>query len=104
MKKNTSLSPSCRLIERIGSRWTLLVLLTLHDGVTMRFNALARAVPGGISERMLAATLRDLEQLGLVGRRVYPEVPPRVEYALTPKGESLLPLLQQLLDWAREHV
>ena len=52
---------------------------------------------------MLSAALRDLERAGLVARRVYPEVPPRVEYATTPKTESLMPILRQLLDWAREN-
>ena len=52
---------------------------------------------------MLSAALRDLEGAGLVARRVYPEVPPRVEYATTPKTESLMPILRQLLDWAREN-
>ncbi len=52
---------------------------------------------------MLAATVRDLEQAGLVARTVYPEVPPRVEYALTPKGGSLVPLLRQLLEWAEKN-
>ena len=100
MKKNEknpprpTLSPACALIGRFGSRWALLVL---------RFGELVRAVPGGISERMLSAALRDLEGAGLVARRVYPEVPPRVEYATTPKTESLMPILRQLPDWAREN-
>lgn len=105
-KKNPlrpTLSPACALIGRFGSRWALLVLLTLHEGGVLRFGELLRAVPGGISERMLSAALRDLEGAGLVARRVYPEVPPRVEYATTPKTESLMPILRQLLDWAREN-
>ncbi len=96
-------SPACALFERFGSRWALLVLLTLARRGVLRFGELARAVPGGISERMLASTLRDLEQAGLLARKVWPEVPPRVEYRLTPKGESLVPLLKQLLDWAAEN-
>ena len=96
-------SPACALFERFGSRWALLVLLTLHDRGVQRFSELVRAVPGGISERMLAATVRDLERAGLIARKVWPEVPPRVEYRLTPKGESLVPLLKQLLDWAAEN-
>ncbi len=106
MKKNgqnSSLSPACALFERFGSRWALLVLLTLYDRGVLRFGELTRSVPGGISERMLAATVRDLEQAGLVARTLYPEVPPRVEYRLTPKGESLMPLLRQLLEWAEKN-
>lgn len=93
-------SPACAMIERFGSRWTLLVLLTLRERGVLRFHELSREVPGGISERMLSSSLRDLERMGLVFRRVYPEVPPRVEYGLTPKAGSLMPLLQQLIDWA----
>ena len=76
MKKNEknpprpTLSPACALIGRFGSRWALLVLLTLHEGGVLRFGELVRAVPGGISERMLSAALRDLERAGLVARRV----------------------------------
>ncbi|WP_304583082.1 helix-turn-helix domain-containing protein [uncultured Alistipes sp.] len=106
MKKNgqnSSLSPACALFERFGSRWALLVLLTLQEHEVLRFSELTRSVPGGISERMLAATVRDLEQAGLVARTLYPEVPPRVEYRLTPKGESLMPLLRQLLEWAEKN-
>lgn len=103
MTKIPPLSPACAMIERFGSRWVLLVLLTLHEMGTLRFSELGRVVPGNISERMLAATLRDLEQAGLVVRKVYPEVPPRVEYALAPKGVSLMPVLKPLLAWAEEN-
>lgn len=96
-------SSACALFERFGSRWALLVLLTLARRGVLRFGELAHAVPGGISERMLASTLRDLEQAGMLARKVWPEVPPRVEYRLTPKGESLVPLLEQLLDWAAKN-
>ena len=98
-----SRSPACGLIERLGSRWTLLVLFTLRERGTLRFGELARAVPGGISERMLAAALRDLERMGLVGRTVFPEVPPRVEYRLTERSATLLPLLDGLLEWAERN-
>ena len=103
MEKNSSLSPACALFERFGSRWALLALFALRDRKVLRFSELVRNIPGGISERMLAATVRDLEQAGLVARKVYPEVPPRVEYRLTPKGESLVPLLEQLFEWAEKN-
>ncbi|MCM1151815.1 MAG: helix-turn-helix transcriptional regulator [Alistipes sp.] len=106
MKKNSDrppLSPACAMIGRLGNRWVLLVLLTLHERGVLRFGELGRAVPGDVSERMLASTLRDLEQAGLVARTVWPEVPPRVEYALTPKGESLMPVLTPLLRWAEKN-
>jgi len=107
MKKNgqnSSLSPACALFERFGSRWALLVLLTLHEHEVLRFGELTRSVPGGISERMLAATVRDLEQAGLIARKVWPEVPPRVEYRLTERGASLLPLLDALVAWAERNL
>ena len=91
------------MFERFGSRWALLVLLTLHEQGVLRFSELRRAVPGAVSERMLAATVRDLEAAGLVARQVWPEVPPRVEYSLTPKAQSLVPLLEELLEWAEKN-
>ena len=91
------------MFERFGSRWALQVLFALHERGVLRFGELGRAVPGAISERMLASTVRDLEQAGLVARRVYPEVPPRVEYSLTPKGRSVIPILEQLRDWAEKN-
>ncbi|MDE6046731.1 MAG: helix-turn-helix transcriptional regulator [Alistipes sp.] len=106
MQKNSdrpALSPACAMFERFGSRWALRVLLTLHAQGVLRFSELRRAVPGDVSERMLAATVRGLEEAGLVARQVYPEVPPRVEYRLTPKGASLIPLLNDLLRWAEEN-
>lgn len=104
MKKisDTTPSPACKLIELLGSRWTLLVLFTLEERGTLRYNELRRAVPGGVSERMLAATLDGLEQAELVVRTVYPEVPPRVEYRLAPRTATLLPILHQLRAWAEE--
>jgi DNA-binding HxlR family transcriptional regulator len=103
ISSDTPLSPACRMIEQFGSRWALLVLLTLEQHGTLRYSALRRNIPGGISERMLAATLDGLEQSGLVDRTVYPEVPPRVEYRLTPKTASLLPILHELLAWTETH-
>lgn len=89
------------VLDRIGDRWSLLVLLTLSAG-TMRFTVLKRAV-GDISQRMLAQTLRTLEQDGFVKRTVHPTVPPKVEYTLTPLGRSLLEPVAALTDWAAKH-
>ncbi len=69
----------------------------------MRFSELQKNIPA-ISHRMLAITLKTLESLNLVHREAYPEVPPRVEYSLTGLAKDLIPLLQQLIDWAEEHV
>lgn len=90
------------ILDRIGNKWTLLVVATLDQG-TLRFGDLHQQIPG-ISQRMLTLTLRNLERDGLVTRTVYAEVPPRVEYALTPTGKSLIPPALALADWAVEHV
>ncbi len=96
------LFPDCpvrNVLSRVGDKWSMLVLFTLHHGGCMRFKELQRSVPD-ISQKMLAATLKMLEADGLVLRKAYPEVPPRVEYTLSDKGRSLLPLIDNLLDWA----
>jgi DNA-binding HxlR family transcriptional regulator len=89
------------VLDRIGDRWSLLVLQNLATG-TLRFTALRRSI-GDISQRMLAQTLRRLEQDGLISRKVYPTTPPRVDYALTPLGQSLLQPIDALVDWAQTH-
>jgi DNA-binding HxlR family transcriptional regulator len=81
---------------------TLLVVATLDQG-TLRFTELQQQIPG-ISQRMLTLTLRNLERDGLVDRTVHAQVPPRVEYALTPAGKSLIPPALALAGWAIEHV
>ena len=77
----------------------MLILITLNANGTMRFNDIQKSI-GDISQRMLAVTLRTLEYDGLVGRKVYPEVPPRVEYNLTERGQGLIPYLEGLIGWA----
>ena len=89
------------VLDRIGDRWSLLVLQTLAPGVK-RFTVVKREI-GDISQRMLAQTLRRLEQDGLVSRKVHPTIPPRVEYALTPLGQSLMEPLNALVHWADAH-
>jgi DNA-binding HxlR family transcriptional regulator len=89
------------ILDRIGDKWTLLVVATLH-GERMRFTALQQRVPG-ISQRMLTLTLRRLERDGLVGRTVFAEVPPRVEYELTQMGRTLIEPAVTLAEWAIEH-
>ena len=76
------------ILERVADKWTLLVLDALEEGGEMRFTRLRDRI-GGVSQKMLTRTLRQLERDGLVTRRVYPEVPPRVEYRLTPRGHGL---------------
>ena len=93
--------PSRGLLAQIADKWTVLVLGILIERTT-RFNELRRRVEG-ISQKMLTQTLRDLERRGLVARVIYAEVPPRVEYSLTPLGRSLVKVLGALTDWAETH-
>ncbi|MET9318292.1 helix-turn-helix domain-containing protein [Kribbella sp. NPDC003505] len=94
--------PSRQVFDRIGERWTFLVLLALQDG-KLRFNELRRRVEG-ISQKMLTQTLRGLEQDGLVTRSVFPTVPVTVEYSLTPLGTSLCGAVHVLRNWAYDHI
>jgi DNA-binding HxlR family transcriptional regulator len=89
-------------LDRIGDRWTVLVIGALIEG-PHRFSSVARRVDG-ISQKMLTQTLRGLERDGLVERTIYPEVPPRVEYELTESGRSLSEPLASLEAWAKEHM
>ncbi|MEV6164408.1 helix-turn-helix domain-containing protein [Streptomyces sp. NPDC052052] len=88
-------------LDRIGDKWTVLVIGVLAASAPLRFGALYQRVPG-ISQRMLTLTLRRLERDGLVTRTAYAEVPPRVEYALTPLGESLRVIVTALAQWATD--
>lgn len=90
--------PSRVLLARIAEKWTLLVLVALRDG-PLRFGALRRTVEG-VSQKMLTQTLRALEGDSLVTRHLYDEMPLRVEYELTDRGQSLLPLADQFKRWA----
>ncbi|HST74284.1 MAG TPA: helix-turn-helix domain-containing protein [Acetobacteraceae bacterium] len=89
------------ILANVGSKWTILVVSRLGDG-PLRFNELRRII-GGISQRMLTLTVRELERDGLVTRAVFPTIPPRVEYELTALGCSLLQTVQALGDWARHN-
>ncbi|MFC1418495.1 winged helix-turn-helix transcriptional regulator [Streptacidiphilus cavernicola] len=89
------------VLDRICDKWTMLIVATLDQG-RMRFTELQRHIPG-ISQRMLTLTLRNLERDGLVSRTAYAEVPPRVEYELSPLGKSLIPPALALAGWAIEH-
>jgi DNA-binding HxlR family transcriptional regulator len=90
------------ILDRICNKWTLLVVATLDQG-TLRFTDLHQQIPG-ISQRMLTLTVRQLERDGLISRTVHAEAPPRVEYALTAVGKSLIPPALSLAGWAIEHV
>ena len=91
------------MLARVGDKWSVYVIHVLGDAGTLRFNELRHRV-NGISQRMLTVTLRGMERDGLVTRRVYPEVPPRVEYALTRLGRTLRQLVRGLVDWSGAHL
>ena len=102
---NKEVYPDCpirNILSRLSDKWSLLVLYTLQHHPTMRFNALRHAIPD-ISQKMLTNTLRALEEDGFVTRTVYAEVPPRVEYSLTPLGKSLKPILDSMGAWGEEY-
>jgi len=90
-----------QILDRIADKWSLLVIALL-DKRTMRFAELLRSI-AGVSKRMLTTTLRQLERDGLVARTVYPTVPPKVEYSLTPLGASLHDTVQALVTWTESH-
>jgi DNA-binding HxlR family transcriptional regulator len=94
--------PLREVLDRIGDKWSVLVISVLGGG-RHRFSDLQRSIDGGISQRMLTRTLRSLERDGLVARTVHPEVPPRVEYDLTPLGRTLLGPVNMLEIWASEY-
>ncbi|HZT11832.1 MAG TPA: helix-turn-helix domain-containing protein [Candidatus Baltobacteraceae bacterium] len=94
--------PARALLDRIADKWTTLVIGVLAEHQPRRFSELRRAV-GGISQKMLTQTLRDMERDGLVRRDVYPEIPPRVEYALTPLGLTLREPLSALARWSQHY-
>jgi DNA-binding HxlR family transcriptional regulator len=88
-------------LKVIGGRWKVLIIRALMSGV-QRFGELQRALPG-ITQKMLTQQLRELEEDGIIHRQVYAQIPPKVEYSLTPLGESLQPILYAMHEWAVKH-
>ncbi len=97
-----SLCPTRQVLDRIADKWTVLVIHRLAGG-TLRFSQLRRAI-GGISQKALTSTLRGLERDGIVNRRLYASVPPRVEYSLTDLGRSLIKLVAGICTWSEVHI
>jgi len=89
------------VLRRLEGRWKLIILFHLFDGKVQRYSDFEKLIPG-ISQKMLAQQLRQLEGDGIVTRKVYPQVPPKVEYRLTEWGQSLCPALDALLKWAEQ--
>lgn len=94
--------PACGIIDRFGDKWSLRILVLLNEKGVMRFSELLKSTPD-ISQKMLTSTLRTLEAHKLVTRKIYPEIPPRVEYRLTTLGQSLMKPLYALIEWTLEH-
>lgn len=97
--------PTCpvrNILSRISDKWSLLILSTLNRNGIMRYKDLNRAIPD-ISQKMLSSTLKRLEEDKLINRKMYREIPPRVEYSLTNTGKELIPVLKLMVDWAIEH-
>jgi len=94
--------PSRGVLARVCDKWTALIIRSLA-GRTLRYNELQRKV-AGISQKMLTQTLRALEGDGVIARKVYPVIPPMVEYSLTPLGRTLVKPLEAICDWAERHL
>ena len=90
------------IIVRINSKWAMLIMATLNANGTLRFGEIQKTI-GDVSQRMLSVTLRQLEEEDMIKRNVFAEVPPRVEYELTDKGRSFIPVLDQLVGWAMQY-
>lgn len=99
---DTANCPVRQVLDRIGDKWSTLIILLLGENGVMRFNEISSAI-GDISQKMLTTTLRNLEADGLVSRKMYQQIPPKVEYELTGLGQSLRPLIAQLQVWADEN-
>ena len=101
MKKELPACPVETTLMLISNRWSVLILRDLLDG-TKRFGELKKSI-GNVSQKVLTANLRSMEESGLLTRKVYPEVPPRVEYTLTETGYSLAPILDAMKEWGSEY-
>ena len=104
--KTLDCSPGCVVeasLALIGGKWKGVVLYHLFEEEVLRFNEIRRRLPG-ITQRMLTSQLRELEADGFLHRKVYPEVPPKVEYSLTELGRSLEPVIRALKDWGDSHI
>ena len=95
--------PVRNVVARFGNKWALLVILVVSENEPIRYKELGRKIPD-ISSRVLSNTLRILEADGLINRRFYQEVPPRVEYSLTDTGRSLVPIIIKLTEWAQNNM
>lgn len=106
MKAEDKLKSNCpvrSILNGIGNKWSILIVDILGNIESLRFNELSKAI-GDISQKMLTVTLRSLESDGIVYRKMYSEIPPHVEYGLTPLGYDLLPHIRNLIDWSKKNI
>jgi len=104
MKRRTeSACPVRSVLNSVGSKWSILIIDILGNTESMRFNEINKTL-GDISQKMLTSTLRSLEADGILSRKMYNEIPPRVEYALTDLGKDLLPHIRHLIYWSRRNL
>lgn len=96
------LCPIRNVLARFSGKWPILILCVLSENETTRFSEICKAIPD-ISSKVLSDTLKSLENDKLIKRKVYAEIPPRVEYSLTPTGKSLMPILGNLISWALDN-
>lgn len=90
------------MLEWLGNKWALVVLMKISGNEPVRFNELYRNIPS-VSEKVLSQVLKQLTTDGIIERQLYPDVPPRVEYSITDLGRTLLPHIQTLIDWGRDN-
>lgn len=90
-------------LDVINGKWRVLIIWYLRNNI-MRFGELKKKLPGGITAKMLRQQLKELEEFNIVQRKVYAEVPPRVEYSLTESGKTLYPVLDLMYEWAGKHI
>lgn len=105
MRELDPLYPTCpirNIISRISDKWSLLILSTLNQNGVMRYKELNAAIPD-ISQKMLSGTLKRLAEDKLIFRKMYNEIPPRVEYSLTKTGKELMPAVGMMIEWAQAH-
>jgi DNA-binding HxlR family transcriptional regulator len=92
--------PVSKCMKVIGGKWKIIILYALHNGVN-RFGILQKTLPD-ISKQMLTTQLRELEKDDIISRKIFPEIPPRVEYAITPLGQTLFPIIEAMDQWGRK--
>lgn len=98
----TESCPVRNILSRFSGKWAMLILCVLSENEVTRFNSINKAIPD-ISPKVLTETLKSLEADGLIRRKLYAEIPPKVEYSLTELGKSLIPIINSLISWALEN-